>query len=275
MRTATQSPSCTRCDANGVVEAALVTGANSGIGRAFAIALSERQQPVVLLGRNEPSLNDVASQIHSLRGNWPQVVAVDLADSNAPSTLLRHLWRHRLRVSTLINSAGIGQRVDFAQQSRRSIRQTIDVNLVAVVELTRVLLPHMLRRRRGAVINISSMAAFEPSPSFAVYAGTKSFLQNFTESLAQEVESKGVHVALVCPGVTRTPFLETVGITPDQIPPKAQTPEEVVHETLAAIDQRQHLVIPGFSNRIRIWAQRASLRTVLKGARRCLRMLRG
>jgi short-subunit dehydrogenase len=269
-----QRDSQSRDDARGIRESVLITGATSGIGRAFALALAERREPLVLLGRHEPTLHELAEEIRARHGQMPQIVAVDLSDPQAPLIVLRHLWKNRLRIFTLINCAGVGRRVDFARQSWDSIRETIDVNVIAVVRLTRLFLPHMIRWRRGAIINIASMAAFEPSPSFTVYAGTKSFLQNFTESLADELTGTGVRAVLVCPGVTRTRFQETAGIRPEEIPANAQTPDQVVRETLAAIDQQNRLIVPGFSNRIRVWAQRASLRSVLKGARKCLRRMR-
>src|SRR5262249_15492169 len=157
-------------------------------------------------------------------------IAVDLASEDAPLAILRYLWQNRLRVRTLVNNAGVADQSFLARQPRRSIRRTINTNVMAPAMLTRLFLPRMLRHGGAIIITVASTAPFRPSPQPAVYAGSKSFMQNFTESLSQELEGSNVYVTLVCPGVTRTPLLRASGMRESDIPATAMNPEQVAAE---------------------------------------------
>jgi short-subunit dehydrogenase len=240
--------------------------------------LAQRGQRLLLLDRDEDSLRQLADDLRA--GTFlvqpPHVLPLDLAEHNATRWLARYCREHRLRIATLINCAGVGAHVALSKHNRRSIREIIDVNVRAVVELTRLVLPTMLRRRSGTIINVSSTGAFQRMPHWAVYGGSKAFVQNFTESLQQELAGSGVYVAAVCPGVTRTPFFRSSGMDESLVMDYAQEPEDVVAEALRGIDKQQALIVTGLTNRMRIHAQRLSLRAVcravLAGARkvRCI-----
>jgi short-subunit dehydrogenase len=255
-------------------EHVLITGAASGIGHAFAEALSQRKQPLLLVDRNGDSLNDLRDNLHSAHQAPVDAWPADVGDPGTVDGLIQHCRDTGIAVSVLINCAGVADRTSFVEQERPSFRGIIDTNIGGVVELTRAFLPGMIARGHGAVINVCSTAAFEPMPRWAVYGATKAFIQSFTESLQREVEGTGVYVASVCPGITRTPFLQTAGLNESEVPLDAQTPEQVVAEALQGIDRRRALIVTGFVNRARVNAQRVSLRSVIHGVRSCLRKMR-
>jgi short-subunit dehydrogenase len=258
----------------GSTQRVLITGAASGIGLAFAEALSRRHDGLLMVDCDGQSLDRIRRQLDGEHDAASlDTIVTDLREPEAGQTLLNICKRQGWDVSVLINCAGIGNRHRFVDQQPESIRSTIDVNVGAVVELTRAFLPAMIKRGHGAVINVCSMAAFQPMPEMAVYGATKAFIQSFTESLQREVEGTGVYVASLCPGMTRTPFLQAAGFQPSDVPAHAQTAEQVVAEALRGIEKRQPLIVTGFANRARVHAQRASLRSLLKGVHHCLRYM--
>jgi short-subunit dehydrogenase len=252
----------------------MVTGAASGIGRSFAVEMARRGEGLVLLDRSANDLEQLAQQLRRAHGVEADVVVVDLADPGARLSLMRHLHRRRLRVRSLINCAGVGVHRKFAAHGRKSIDQVIDVNARAVVHLTRLFVRHMIRHRQGMILNVSSTAAFEKMPDWAVYGATKAFVQSFSESLQEELEGSGVYVALVCPGPTSTPFFAAAGLDEASIPARQQTADEVVAEAMVGLDQRRKMIVTGSHNRMKIALQRISVRSILQSLLRCLRRLR-
>jgi uncharacterized protein len=250
------------------INCALVTGAASGIGRAFACALAARGENLILVDRDEMPLRRLADELFRRYGIRAEGAVIDLTDPDTPLYLARHCHRRRLRVSMLVNNAGVGFRAVFAEQARASMQQILDVNILALVRLTRLFLPRMIRCGTGTIVNVGSVAGFVPSPSTALYAASKAFVLSFTESLARETTGTGVHVANVCPGMTDTPLLDSFGLRCSR---GVQTPEQVVEEALAGIGRGHHFIVTGSGNRIRVWAQRASLRWVLHSIRQVLR----
>jgi short-subunit dehydrogenase len=252
---------------------ALVTGAASGIGRAFATALAKCGNDVILVDRAAEPLHELGRELNQRYAVRAYDLVVDLADQQAQRTILHHCWKNHQRVGVLVNNAGLGARTPFVRQRRRSIQQLIDVNVNATVALTRLILPHMIRARRGVIINVSSTAAFERMPDWAIYGATKAFTLSFTESLQDELAGTGVFATAVCPGITCTPFLESVGIDRSEVP-AALTPEQVVDEVMRGIEHQKPLIVPGLANRMRVMAQRASLRGLLRSIKHRARQLR-
>lgn len=186
---------------------ALVTGASSGIGEAFAALLAARGTDLVLVARRADLLERLAGRLAERHRVGVQVLPADLTD---PAQLER--VERKLRgepVDLLINNAGYGAFGAFAEIPLEDQLKEIDLNVRAVVRLTYAALPSMIERRRGGVLNVASMSAFTPSPGSATYGATKAYVQAFTESLHAELQGKGVHVTALCPGFTRTD--ETAG----------------------------------------------------------------
>ena len=223
----------------------LVTGASSGIGEAFARALAARGSNLVLVARTAARLSALASELAAKHCVRADAVPADLADPAAPDAIVAELAARGIEIDTLINNAGFGTYGAFAELDARRERDEVIVNAYAPVALTRALLPGMIARRRGAIVNVASTAAFQPVPYMATYGATKAFLLSFGEALAEEVRPFGVRVVVLCPGQTDTPFF--AGIDEARIG-RARTSEQVVATALRALDRNQVVVVDGVSN---------------------------
>jgi short-subunit dehydrogenase len=234
---------------------ALITGASSGIGEAFARALKARGHRLVLVARRRERLEALAAQL----GEDPTSVLVsDLARPGAAEAILAEVTRRRFEVDLLVNNAGVGHTARFHEQPNDRIASMLDVNVRAVVEMTRAFLPAMVERGRGQILNVASNAAFQPVPYLAIYAATKAFVLSFSEGLSTELEGTGVTVQALCPGLTRTEFLEvsethTQGLLVGRMP--AMTAAQVVSVSLKALDRGRVRVVPGLPNRALAAAQ--------------------
>jgi len=234
---------------------ALVTGASSGIGEAFARALRARGERLVLLARRTDRLARLSAELGGADVALP--LTLDLARAESAESLQRTLESRGIGVSLLVNNAGVGYAGRVHEQSPEKLRAMLDLDVRAVVELTRAFLPAMIERGRGAVLNVVSMAAFQPVPFLAVYAASKAFVLSLTESLATELAGTGVTVQALCPGNIPTEFQQVAGTSDARFSrTPATTPEEVVEASLAALDRRTLVVIPGLRNRITVGAQR-------------------
>jgi hypothetical protein len=233
----------------------LITGASSGIGVSFARALKARGERLVLVARRRERLEALATEL----GEDPSSVLVaDLAGPDGARQVSDETARRGFEIDILVNNAGVGHTAQFHEQPADRITAMLDVNVRAVVDLTRAFLPPMVERGRGRIINVASNAAFQPVPFLTVYAATKAFVLSFSEGLATELEGTGVAVQALCPGLTRTEFLElaethTQGLLVNRMP--AMTAEEVVSASLKALDRGRVRVVPGVSNRALAAAQ--------------------
>ena len=235
---------------------ALVTGASSGIGAEYARALRARGERLVLVARREERLATLARELGG--DEWATVVPTDLAAPEAATRLRERVEAKGLAVDTLVNNAGLGHTAPFEQQPLEVLRAMIGVNVSALVELTHAFLPAMRERGRGRIVNVASNAAFQPVPFLTVYAATKAFVLSFTEGLAEELRGSGILVQGLCPGLTQTEFLDVAGthrgLKVTRTP--MTTPSEVVEASLRGLDRGRLRVVPGWSNRVAIFAQR-------------------
>jgi short-subunit dehydrogenase len=244
---------------------ALVTGASSGIGSAFAHALHARRAKLVLVARRAQRLSDLSNVL----GGPPNVAVLplDLSVPDAVPSLMTFLHDRGITIDLLVNNAGVGWTGRFAEQPEESIRQIIDLNVGALVALTRALLPGMIERGRGGIVNVVSTSAFQPVPFLDVYAASKVFVLSFTEGLATELKGTGVRVQALCPGLTESEFHETSGTA--RVPftkTKMMSAEAVVESSLRALDRGRPLrVIPGWQNRSVAGVQRFLPRAMVRG----------
>ncbi|WP_437479989.1 SDR family oxidoreductase [Sorangium sp. So ce1014] len=220
----------------------LITGASMGIGEAFARELSRRGATLVLVARGEEKLAALASELGKAH-----VIAADLTAPGAAQRVFDAVRAKGLDVDVLVNNAGFGVQGAFDGLALATQREQIDLNVGALVELTHLFMP-MVERRQGGVIQVASMAAFQPIPYFAVYAATKAFVLSFGEALWAEYRPRGVRVLTLCPGATETPFFQRSGEVPGTR--KKARPEDVVRLGLAAFVAGRASVLHGAGNNL-------------------------
>lgn len=238
-----------RAEAQGGRRLALVTGASSGIGEAFSRALARDGFDLVLVARRRRRLAALAHELTAAHGVATEPLAADLSTAAGLRRVSDRITRER-SLELLVNDAGLGDFVPFAESEWSREESEIRVNVLAVVRLVHAALPWMIRRGRGAVINVSSTAAFAPSPSFAVYGATKAFLNSFTEALHVELQGTGVRVQALCPGLTHTEIFARAGADTSGLPEFLwMEPTDVVAESLAALRRGTVLCVPGLGNR--------------------------
>jgi short-subunit dehydrogenase len=187
-------------------ETALITGASTGIGRELALLFARDGAKLVLVARNTERLQELAAELRDRFGSESLVLSEDLSDVGAPKRILDQLATKNIDVDVLVNNAGFGAVGEIAQIGDDKQADMIKVNVLALAELTRAMLPGMIARRRGGVLNVGSTAGFQPGPYMAVYYATKAFVLSYTEALAEEVSGAGVKVTCLCPGPTATEF---------------------------------------------------------------------
>jgi hypothetical protein len=188
------------------VETVLITGASSGIGLELARCFAADGARLVLVSRKGNALEALAAELRQAHKIQAQVITADLALAEAPTRLLAHLQAAGLKVDVLVNNAGIGAQGRFAELSLERQLEMLQVNITSLTHLTRLLLPGMIERRRGGILNVASTASFQPGPGMGVYFATKAYVLSFSEALAEELSGTGVTVTAVCPGPTATNF---------------------------------------------------------------------
>ena len=224
---------------------ALITGASSGLGVDFARQLSARGYRLVLVARRKDRLDALATELGHARA-----VASDLAAPGAAAELMANLAAHDETVSVLVNNAGFGLSGQFATLDGDRQRGMIDLNCGALVELAHAVLPDMLAKKKGAILNVASTGAFQPGPGIAVYFATKAFVLSFTEALHEEHRGKGIKVTALCPGPTATEFGEIAGFGSSSAFDKfAGRPDDVVRAGLEGLEAGRAIVIPGLINK--------------------------
>jgi uncharacterized protein len=229
---------------------ALVTGASSGIGAAFARALRARGERTLLVARRADRLTELVRELGG--EEWASAWPVDLAAEGAAAALRDAIAARGLGVDLLVNNAGLGHTAPFVEQRPEVIRAMLDVNVRAVVDLTHAFLPAMLARGRGRIVNVASTAAFQPVPFLSVYAASKAFVLSFTEGLAEEVRGRSVQVQALCPGPTRTEFFQVAETPPGLLAARLPrlTPEGVARVSLRGLESGRVRVVTGWSNRL-------------------------
>ncbi|HTW98620.1 MAG TPA: SDR family oxidoreductase [Acidimicrobiales bacterium] len=242
---------------------ALVTGASSGLGAAFAEHLAALGADLLLVARSAGVLEEMAARLCERYGVAARPMPTDLADPASRAELAAQLLP--LRVDLLVNNAGVGSHGSFAELPvAREVGQ-VELNCVAVVQLSRLVLPGMLERGRGGIVNMASTAAFQPTPTMSTYGATKAFVLAFSTALAEECRGSGVRVLAFCPGPVQTGFAGATGGSAFASASfaKAPRPEQVVPLALLALDRGRVIAVPGLANRLGTVGTRLAPRTFL------------
>jgi uncharacterized protein len=249
---------------------ALVTGASAGIGHELAHILAREGHDLVLVARREPELAALAAALKEKYGADSRVVTADLSKARAAQAVVKELGPD-VQVDVLVNNAGFGGHGPFHERERDADLRMIAVNVTALTDLTRQLLPGMVARRRGRILNVASTAAFQPGPFMAVYYATKAYVLSFSQALAEELSGTGVTVTTLCPGVTDTEFQRVAGV--EDVPltkgPLSMTAGAVADAGYKGMVRGRLVVIPGVHNKIGAQATRLTpRRVILKVVRR-------
>jgi short-subunit dehydrogenase len=243
---------------------ALITGASAGLGREFARLFASDGHDVILVARRRDRLEELAAEVSASQGVTATVIDVDLADPGAPARLVDEVRRRGLRVDFLVNNAGFGGTGPFAEAALEREKGMVQVNVTALVELTRLLLPEMKARRSGRILNIGSTAGFQPGPFMATYYASKAFVNSFTEALAYELEGTGVSATLSCPGATATEFAGHAGNDKTLLfKLGAADSTTVAREAYQAMLAGRRLVIHGATNKLGVQALRLGPRALV------------
>jgi short-subunit dehydrogenase len=243
---------------------ALVTGASAGIGRELARILAREGHDLVLVARREPELTALAAELKEQYGADSRVITADLAKTRAAQTLVKELGP-TAQVDVLVNNAGFGGHGAFWERERDADLRQIAVNVTALTDLTRLLLPGMVERRRGRILNVASTAAFQPGPFMAVYYATKAYVLSFSQALAEELSGTGVTVTTLCPGVTETEFQQVAGAEDLRLNtgPLAMSARAVAEAAYKGMTKGKLVVIPGAHNKVGAQATRFTPRRVM------------
>lgn len=247
-------------------KAALITGASSGIGAAFARRLAADGYDLVLVARREERLAVLADELGARHGVVVQSLAADLSDPAGVGRVERRV-QSLDELDLLINNAGFGARGYFAEADLCEQLKMIQLHVLASVRLARAVLPGMIERDRGGIINVASLEAFIPLPGDATYGATKAFLVTFSQALHEELRETGVRVQALCPGFTRTEF-HGVEQVPEsdlsRIPAMLWSPaDEVVAASLRALPRGPVVCVPGWKNRVIVALARLGVVRVL------------
>jgi short-subunit dehydrogenase len=229
----------------------VITGATGGIGKSFARQLAEKKHNLILTDLNAPALAEMAAQLSADFGVAVRTEALDLSDAGQVVRLCDR-WAVSDEIGGLVHCAGFGEGVCFHEEPVGRKRAMMQVHIGAAVELVHAVLPGMIRRRKGVVVMVSSLAAFLPAPGSSLYAATKAFLHSFIESIHMEVRMSGIRVQSLCPGITRTGFHEKMHREKKRSHLAIRIPQmdadNVVRISLRCLDKGKVVCIPGWFN---------------------------
>jgi short-subunit dehydrogenase len=226
---------------------ALITGASSGIGAAFVHALAARGMSVILVARSEEAMNLLATEVKQKHQVQTHVITADLSQIDAAAKIGQMVAERGLTVDLLINNAGFMTHGPFESIDPASETNEVMVNIASVVGLTHTFLPGMLARRAGGVINVASVAGFQPVPYLAVYAASKAFVISFSVALWEECRDRNVCVMGLCPGTTATELFDRAS-APEAALGKPRTAQQVVTTALNGLDKKRSLIVDGLKN---------------------------
>ena len=241
---------------------AIVTGASSGLGAAYAQALADRGAKVILIARRADRLRELSDKINLKHGLYASsVLSFDLSSRDAGKTLAKIIKGRGTQIDILVNNAGFGRSISFGDEAITDITDELSVNVLSLVDLTREFLPDMQARGQGVVINVASTAAFQSLPFMAVYGATKAFVLSFTEALWGESIGTGVNVIAVCPGPTATEFFDADKASP-AFGKFMQSADQVIRATFKELDKKKPapFVISGRLNHVIALSGRFSTR---------------
>ena len=248
---------------------ALITGASSGLGSDFARELAARNHDLFITARRLDRLESLKKEIESKHDVEVHVFSADLSDPGGVGSILDDLKNRKKEVDVLINNAGYGTRTFVLDKQPEEWERMIRVNVNSLTALTMGILPSMVKKQGGKILNVASTGAFQAVPWFTVYAAAKSFVLSFSEGLAKELKDKktNVRVACLCPGPTRTEFISVSGADTIYAPEFLwMESKEVVDIGLKALERNETVCIPGIINKLQFYCGKFVPRVIITRA---------
>ena len=233
---------------------ALITGATKGIGRALAEEFAKNGYSLLLLARNVAELKLTQSELKHSYQCTSKIFPVDLSKADAVNLILAEFKDELSKIDVLVNNAGLGAAKKFTDMTTEEMDSMLGVNMVALTRLTYHILPHMVARKAGKILNVASTAAFAPGPYMAVYYATKAYVLSLSLALHEEYKDDGITVTVLCPGMTRTDFHQRAGTDKTHlIEMPGMTSEEVAKIGYAALMKGRRQVVAGFMNKVSVF----------------------
>lgn len=233
---------------------ALITGASSGIGWHLSHELGRRGYQLILVARRFSLLQKLSETLQANHLPPPILIPVDLSLPDSIETIRQALAGKEAEIQVLVNNAAVGYHGLFTEVDGTKAEEMIQTNLQALTKLTRLVLPGMLKRKEGYVLNVASTSGMQPVPSMAVYAASKAFVVSFTRALALEYAGSGVHLTVLCPGPVATEFAQKANMAEANLANtpvmEVLSPEAVAQAGVTALFNYQLVCIPGWRNRI-------------------------
>ena len=230
---------------------ALVTGASGGIGRELAGILAQNGYDLVLVSRCSTELEDLAKKLGGSHVIHAVALSIDLSAGGCSMSLCGELRRRNLEIDVLVNNAGFAIQGEFSATDVAAQLRLLQLNIMSVTHLTHLLLPGMIERGWGRILNVSSIAAFVPGPLMATYNASKSYVLSFSEAIAHEVRGTGVTVTALCPGPTKTRFADRAGLADSKAFQIVMDAGDVARAGYAGMMKGKSMVIPGMRNKLR------------------------
>jgi short-subunit dehydrogenase len=238
----------------------LITGASAGIGAELAREFAKHGHRLTLVARRRDKLQQLAAELESEHGVDVKLVVQDLAKPTGPAAVVKAVQSEGEAIGILVNNAGVIDVGPFVASAMDKIAGLVNLNVRALTELSGLLLPAMVERRFGRILNVASLAAFQPVPSMAAYAASKAYVLSFTEALSEELRGSGVKVCAVCPGMTDTDMATEIkagSAAASKLPKQLLSdPADVAAQAYRALMSGQVVLVPGLPNQITAaWAQ--------------------
>lgn len=244
----------------------VVTGASSGIGTELARGLAARGYPLILVARRKERLDELADELKTKHSVPADVMALDLADAPARAQLVDRIRTEP--IAGLCNSAGFGTSGAFHELPVERESEQVTLNALALMELTHAALPGMVSRGTGAVLNIASIAGFQPVPTMAIYSATKAFVVTFSEAVSEELHGTGVSCTVLCPGPVPTEWAAIASAERLSVGVAQVSAQDVARAAITGMLEGKRVVVPGWTPRIAALAGRFTPRTLLLPALR-------
>lgn len=230
--------------------AVVVTGGSRGIGFALAKRFLEKKHETAIVGRNAPRLAEAVAELTAATGVEPLSILCDVTEANAADVIVANLNRAGLYLDVLVNNAGIGLAGPFLAQAPLEISRLVALNVESVTRLTRAVLPDMVARQRGGILNVASLGAYVPGPNQAAYYASKAYVVSLTEAIASEVSGQGIRVSALAPGPVDTAFHSRIGAERSlyRLLLPSMTPDRVARTAYRGFMFGQRVIVPGIFN---------------------------